>query len=115
MLLPAKSLTPAKTRTYCADNENPAHTDPAHARRLGFRAPIAAGNQLVNLHLDALAQTLGCPPQALDVTIRFRRPAFWDDTLTVEHHPATAAYPAEIRLRDPSGRLVSTCQVHALG
>ena len=109
-----KVMTPEAVRGYCVDNENHAHTDPDHARRLGFRAPIAAGNQLVNFHLDALALLLGRPPEALDVEIRFRRPVFWDETLTVEARRDEDGLPSALRLCNGAGKVASTCAVRAL-
>ena len=109
-----KVLTPDAVRGYCADNDNRAHTDPEHARSLGFRAPIAAGNQLVNFHLDALALLLGRPPEALDVEIRFRRPVFWDETLTVEARRDEDGLPSALRLCNGAGKVASTCAVRAL-
>src|SRR5690606_41014088 len=80
-VLTRKQLTPEKVLGYCGDTDNRIHTDPDYARGFGFRAPIAAGNQIVNLLLEALA--LEGAPERIDVEIRFLRPVFWDEAIAV--------------------------------
>lgn len=74
-----KQCTPEKVLGYCGDTDNKIHTDPEYARKFGMRAPITAGNQMVNYLLEAAAKD-GLQDR-MDVTIRFRRPVFWDDAL----------------------------------
>ena len=89
-----KPFTPEMVLGYSGDTDNKIHTDPEYARGFGFRAPIAAGNQIVHVLLEAIARDEGVPEQ-LDVTIRFRRPVFWDETLVLEGQ------------RAPDGRLLA--------
>ena len=51
-----KQCTPEKVLGYCGDTENKIHTDPEYAKRFGMRAPITAGNQMVNYLLDQNAK-----------------------------------------------------------
>jgi len=58
------------------------HTDPATAQRYGYRAPIIAGNQTVNFVLEALS--LDARPHSFAIEVRFRKPVFWDESVTIE-------------------------------
>ncbi|MSO76836.1 MAG: hypothetical protein EXQ87_07975 [Alphaproteobacteria bacterium] len=79
--LTSKQLTPDMVTGYSADGRNLIHLDLDYARRFGFRTPIAAGNMAINFLLEGIA--LGGRPDRMDVEIKFPRPVFWDDKLTV--------------------------------
>jgi hypothetical protein len=81
-VLLTKKCTPAATLGYCEGTDNPIHLDPKYAQDFGFRAPIIAGTQTMNYLLEPLYR--GQTPGELALCIRFRRPVFWDDTLTIE-------------------------------
>ena len=73
-------LTPAGTRGYSSEG-NAIHYEPDAAQQAGFRAPIIGGGQGVHFLMSALFRDQ--TPQLLDLDIFFRRPVFWDDTVTV--------------------------------
>ncbi len=79
-----RPLTPERVANYSRDGRNRIHSDPEIARKFGFRAPIAGGLMGVHYYLEAIARD-GQPDQ-LDLEIWFKRPMFWDETLTVMEH-----------------------------
>lgn len=76
-----KRCTPEATVGYCQGSNNPIHSDVTVAQQFGFRAPILAGTQTMSFLLEPLYRHYA--PQAFSLTIRFMRPAFWDDVLTM--------------------------------
>ena len=72
-------LTPEGVAAYSDDALNPIHNDPEVAARFGYRAPIAAG--LMGIHYYMAHLVGDGVPSELDLSIRFRRPMFWDDRL----------------------------------
>lgn len=74
------TLTPECVKAYTGPN-NPIHFDPEIAQRSGFRAPIIGGGQGVRFLTAEIWRRF--VPQVLDVDVHFRRPIFWDDTVTV--------------------------------
>ena len=112
-VLTVKQCTPKSTLGYCAGTRNLIHTDPDHAQRFGFRAPIIAGNQTVNFLLEGLA--VDGAPDSFEVEIRFRRPVFWDDAVTVLGRRGADGRPAELRAVNGDAKLVADCRVLSLG
>jgi len=104
-----KQCTPESTCGYCEGTKNLIHIDPAHAKGFGFRAPIIAGNQTVNFLLEALA--LDRAPETFDVTIRFRRPVFWDDALDIEGKRRADGTLAAVRAVNGEGKTVADCRI----
>lgn len=80
-LIARHQLVPEKVAAYSDEAENLIHSDPETARRFGFRAPIAAGLMAVHFMMAALCRPT--PPNRLRMSIRFRRPMFWDEELAV--------------------------------
>jgi hypothetical protein len=76
-----RPLTPERVANYSRDGRNRIHSDPEIARKFGFRAPIAGGLMGVHYYLEAIAH--GGQPDQLDLEIWFKRPMFWDETLSV--------------------------------
>ncbi len=74
------TLTPEGVKAYTGPH-NPIHFDPEAARRGGFRAPIIGGGQGVRFITASIWQRFR--PQVLELDIYFRRPIYWDDTVTV--------------------------------
>lgn len=109
-VLTRKQLTPEKVLGYCGDTDNRIHTDPDYARGFGFRAPITAGNQLVNLLLEALA--LDGPPDRVDVEIRFLRPVFWDESIAVAGERDGDGRLRRLCVTKQDGKMASTCAVY---
>ena len=78
--LGSATLTPEGVKAYTGP-ENPIHFDPEVARLKGYRAPIVGGGQCVRFLTAALWRRF--TPRTLGLEIFFRRPVFWDDTVTV--------------------------------
>lgn len=104
-------LVPDRVAAYSADAENLIHSDPETARRFGFRAPIAAGLMAVHFMMAALCAPL--PPDRLRMTVRFRRPMFWDDTLDVWLKAASDRddTPTALAIVNGDGKLVNECAI----
>ena len=76
-----KTCTPERVVGYCGKTRNLIHTDPEYAKGFGFRAPITAGNQMVEWHLEAVRRAeIGV---SFEGAVRLQRPVFWDDSLAV--------------------------------
>jgi len=116
-VLTTRQCTPEATLGYCEGSTNLIHLDPDYAREYGFRAPIIAGNQTINFLMEGLAAD--GPPDSLDSTIRFRRPVFWDDALTVTGRRAAGedghTRLRELRARNAHGKIVAECRIDSLG
>ncbi len=72
-------LTPERVKSYSMEG-NSIHYEEEAARRAGFRAPMIGGGMGVHF-LAALLWSRGTP-RALDLSIYFRRPIFWDEHFT---------------------------------
>lgn len=75
------ALEPSKVTDYSAEGSNLIHSDPEVAKQFGFRAPIAAGLMAVRFMMAQLWRK--GPVQTLKMSIRFRRPMFWDEELVL--------------------------------
>jgi acyl dehydratase len=102
----AKQLTPDGVGNYSDDRMNRIHDDPEIARQFGFRAPIAAGIMGSHIMLEALVRDGGRPVRELEMEVRFRRPMFWDELLTVTGQRAAAngGHLARVSLMKPEGK-----------
>ena len=107
-----KELTPEKVLGYCGDTDNKIHTDPEYAKGFGFRAPITAGNQIVNFLLEGLAA--GGAPDSFDVEIRFLRPVFWDEAISILGRRGREDRLEELRAVKADGKVASTCAVYSV-
>lgn len=98
-----KTCTPERVVGYCGRTRNLIHTDPAYAQSFGFRAPITAGNQMVEWHLEAarLAKLGG----RFEGQVRLERPVFWDDALEIMTRRRDAAI--EIAVVKDDGRVAN--------
>jgi len=74
------TLIPESVKAYTGPH-NPIHFDPEAAQRSGFRAPIIGGGQGVRFLTAEIWRRF--QPQVLELEAYFRRPIFWDDTVTV--------------------------------
>jgi len=70
-------FTPESVRASSGKSVNPVHTDPAAARKAGFRVPIAGGAQSVRYLTAEIWRQFS--PISCQLDIRFKRPIFWDD------------------------------------
>lgn len=108
--LHAKTCTPERVVGYCGKTRNLIHTDPAYAQGFGFRAPITAGNQMIEWHLEAaLLSGLG---ERYAGEVKLLRPVFWDDALQVMTRKAGAAL--EVAVVKDDGRIANTGRFEAL-
>ena len=77
--LETKAMCPEAVVAFSEDVGNLIHFEPSFAARYGYRAPISQGIQTMIWMMGALA--LSSPPRRFDVTARFARPVFWDETV----------------------------------
>lgn len=75
------TLTPEMVKGYDSEAINPIHSVPEAAIKAGFRAPIIGGGMGVRYLMAEIWSRLA--PRAIDIEIYFRRPIFWDDTVTI--------------------------------
>lgn len=75
-------FVPENVARYSSEGGNAIHYDPATAVKFGYRAPIAGGLMGVRSLMASLCFDDG-PPNNLDMSIRFKRPMFWDDRLEI--------------------------------
>lgn len=82
-----KALTPERVAAYSAEfPEYVIHFEPAAARSIGLRAPIAQGLISLTWMLEAVARDGAF--EAIDFAASFRQPIFWDDEVTILHDGA---------------------------
>jgi hypothetical protein len=108
--LHAKNCTPERVVGYCGKTRNLIHTDPTYAQGFGFRAPITAGNQMIEWHLEAakLAKT----GDQFEGSVKLLRPVFWDDTLEVMTRTVNGAL--EVAVIKDDGRVANTGRFKAI-
>jgi acyl dehydratase len=104
----SKQCTPQATVGYCDGTNNLIHSDVEVARQLGFRAPIIAGTQTMSFLLEPLYQAE--PPGKLSLTIRFRRPVFWDDVVDIEV-AKNDIHIEHVRAMNSANKCVADCSV----
>ena len=66
---------------FSADAENLIHSDPEVAQSFGYKAPIAGGVMAVHFMMAHLWRD--GPLEALEMSVKFRRPMYWDDELAL--------------------------------
>jgi len=110
-LIARHQLVPDKVAVYSDEAENLIHSDPETARRFGFRAPIAAGLMAVHFMMAALCRPT--PPDTLRMSVRFRRPMFWDERLEVWGRE-DAGKVAALSVINPDGKVANDCVVDAV-
>ena len=76
-----RTLVPDQIADYSSEAGNLIHSDPVGAKDQGFWAPIAAGLMGIHFYREALERAYR--PKSFDLEVWFRRPMFWDDTLTL--------------------------------
>jgi len=77
--LAAHRLTPPQVKDYSLEG-NSIHYEEEAAKAAGFRAPMIGGG--MGVHYLTAAVFERCTPKALDMSIFFRRPIFWDEHFT---------------------------------
>ena len=81
-------LTPAAVKAYSQEG-NSIHYEMKAANKAGFRAPIIGGGMGVHFLSSALWRRF--TPVSFNLDIYFRRPIFWDDSLSVKYDSLDAA------------------------
>ncbi|MFP6775078.1 MAG: hypothetical protein VCE74_22525 [Alphaproteobacteria bacterium] len=104
-----RTLVPDDVARYSSDGRNKIHSEPGIARQFGFRAPIAAGLMGVHYYLEALARN-GATDK-MDLEIWFKRPMFWDETLTLRHCTDGGRLTA-MRIENQAGKPASLARVN---
>ncbi|MDP6830025.1 MAG: MaoC/PaaZ C-terminal domain-containing protein [Alphaproteobacteria bacterium] len=104
-----RPLTPERVANYSRDGRNRIHSDPEIAKKFGFRAPIAGGLMGVHYYLEAIAHQ--GQPDRLDLEIWFKRPMFWDETLTVLRRKEGDRI-AELRIENEAKKAASLARLN---
>jgi acyl dehydratase len=111
-------LTPDRVKSYSMEG-NSIHYEEEAARRAGFRAPMIGGGMGVH-YLAALLWSRGAP-KALDLSIYFRRPIFWDERFTsavLGEPDDRSSWKALCLLRDEGDaglKVLTEARIQALG
>jgi acyl dehydratase len=104
-----RTLVPEEVARYSSDGRNKIHSDPDIARQFGFRAPIAAGLMGVHYYFEAMARL--APVDTMDMEIWFKRPMFWDETLTLRHRTVGGNLTA-MRIENQAGKAASLVRIN---
>ena len=104
-----RTLVPDDVARYSSDGRNKIHSEPEIARQFGFRAPIAAGLIGVHYYLEAMAG-YGATDK-LDLEIWFKRPMFWDETLTLRRH-VDGSRLTSMRIENQAGKPASLARIN---
>jgi acyl dehydratase len=107
-----KILEPSKVASFSKEAGNLIHSDAEVAKKHGFRAPIAAGLMGVHLYREVIARYMG-NPECFDMEIWFRRPMFWDDTLSLLTKRKNENINA-MHLLGGDGKPTSNCLIHSM-
>lgn len=86
------TLMPDMVKGYDSEAINPIHSVPEAAIKAGFRAPIIGGGMGVRYLMAEIWQRFA--PRTLDIEVYFRRPIFWDDTVTIRVEEKGGAWTA---------------------
>jgi len=106
-----RELVPEQVADYSSEAGNLIHSDPEVAKEHGFRVPIAAGLMGIHFYREALEKAY--QPKAFDLEVWFRRPMFWDDTLSLVAREESGRIAA-MHLLCSNGKPASNCVVHAV-
>ena len=103
------TLTPEGVKAYTGPH-NPIHFDPEAAKRGGFRAPIIGGGQGVRFLTAEIWRRFN--PRELNMDIYFRRPIFWDDSVTVMVDEQDGQWRAIGLIKD--GKVATEARINSL-
>lgn len=105
-----QAMTPDRVTTFSREVGNLIHFDPAFARGLGFRAPLAQGLQTMTWMVGALG-----PVRPLALRCRFRRPVFWDEAMTLAGRRGGDGRLVYLETRNPAGKATAQLEVQSRG
>lgn len=111
VLASVKQLEPEHVARYSIEAENLIHSDPAVARQFGFKAPIAGGLMAVRMMMEALVKHGAL--RRLQMSVRFRRPMFWDERLEVRRRGSEHA-PEAFAVFRSDAKVLTQSQIHAI-
>jgi len=103
-------LQPEKVAKYSAEGDNLIHSDPEVAQQFGFRTPIAAGLMAVRFMMAHLWRS--GPVHTLQMSVRFRRPMFWDEELVLSGAGANNENLSMIRASD--GKVANEAHIQSI-
>ncbi len=106
-----RKLVPDLIANYSNEAGNLIHSDPEVAKDHGFRAPIAAGLMGIHFYREALEKLY--QPKSFDLEVWFRRPMFWDDTVSLVAREVSGRITA-MHLLGSNGKPASNCVVHVV-
>ena len=106
-----RTLVPQDVADFSDEAGNLIHSHPEVAREHGFRAPIAAGLMGIHFYREALEKLY--MPETFDLEVWFRRPMFWDDTLSLIAHREGERI-TQMHLLGSNGKPTSNCVVYAV-
>ncbi|MBM3555943.1 MAG: hypothetical protein FJX47_10360 [Alphaproteobacteria bacterium] len=105
-------LTPQKVDRYSRYVGNQVHFDPRFAQSLGLRAPIAQGFMQSTIVFGLVAQ--GGPIKKLDATVKFRRPLFWDQEVSLWGRERAPGQWISFRALNPERKITSETSIAVL-
>jgi acyl dehydratase len=109
-LVAEQTMTPERVTTFSREVGNLIHFDPAFAQGLGFRAPLAQGLQTMAWMVGAIGPVL-----PLVVRCRFRRPVFWDDSMTMLGSRDGGGVFAYLETRNRAGKVTAQLEARSTG
>lgn len=99
-------LTPENIKSYSMEG-NSIHYEMNAANKAGFRAPIIGGGMGVHYLLYALWQQYH--PESFQLSVYFRRPIFWDDSIEVRADTTSSPWRAMCLAR--GGKVLTEAKV----
>lgn len=106
-------LTPVAVERYSRYVGNRVHFDTLFANKLGLKMPVAQGLMEVTMMLAPLAKA--GPIKSLDMTVKFLRPCFWLDEVTVWTREKSPGVFAGIKASTTAGKPTAEASIAALG
>jgi hypothetical protein len=102
-------LSPEKIKSYSMEG-NSIHYEMEAANKAGFRAPIIGGGMGVHYLLYALWQQYN--PESFHLSVYFRRPIFWDDSIEIRADTTSNPWRAMCLARD--GKVLTEAGIEEL-
>jgi hypothetical protein len=102
-------LSPEKVKSYSMEG-NSIHYEMKAANKAGFRAPIIGGGMGVHYLLYSLWQHYN--PESFSLSVYFRRPIFWDDSIEVRADSSSQPWRAMCLARN--GKVLTEAGIEKL-
>lgn len=95
------SLTPDKVSAFATSvaDDNPLHHDPAHAATTRYKRLIASGTHTTSLLMALTAEHFSKRGAVvgLEFCVRFKKPVFADETITIEWHVVSVEHSTQLK------------------